>query len=516
VSLTRRQLLARGAAAALALALGRLPAAALAAPSSLPSAKRLAREVREMVELGPRLTATSAHLQFIDSLEDGFRRAGLSVSRDPHPFQQWLERRSALEVDGVAARVASAYTYSGKTGPEGVTGAFVYAGPLPSPPADPEGLAGWPEELSSAVVVLLAGVPGGVAGRIVLMDAPIAPLVQGALDPLLTYRHDPDGTISGTDDYKRAWTTLLTLPRLEPFKAAGAAGVVFALDASPANAAGQYTPFIHGYQDLPALLVDREEGARLRSAAEGAPSTRLVLEATLTDTSSDSVVAILPGNGSTDELMIVNTHTDGQNAFEENGGIACVELARYFAALPRSARNRALVFSCVTGHFSGGQQPQTEGFIEDHPDLVERAAAAVTIEHFGSSEWNDDASGYHPTGQVEVGAIFHSQTPIFVPAIDALQSSDLRRAALYRPIAVTFFGVGASLHQKGVPSLAFIAGPNYLLAEQGRGGHLDKLDPERFARETAWTADVLKRLDSIPAAQLAAGDSVVLRPGVAN
>ena len=32
------------------------------------------------------------------------------------------------------------------------------------------------------------------------------------------------------------------IPRLDPFKAAGAAGVVFALDDSPANAGGQYTP----------------------------------------------------------------------------------------------------------------------------------------------------------------------------------------------------------------------------------------------------------------------------------
>jgi hypothetical protein len=80
---------------------------------------------------------------------------------------------------------------------------------------------------------------------------------------------------------------------------------------------------------------------------------------------------------------------------------------------------------------------------------------------------------------------------------------------------VTFFGVGASLHEKGVPSVAYIAGPNYLLALDGDRGHIDKLDARRFANEIAWTADLLGRLDKIPAAQLAAGDSAVLRPGVA-
>jgi hypothetical protein len=480
---------------------------------ALPTADEVMRDVREMVELGPRLTATRPHLNFIDGLEDGFRRTGLSVIRDPQPFQQWLAQDFALQVAGKPLPVASYYTYSGKTPPQGITGNLVYAGPIPSPPSSPDGFPAYVEGLPAAIQALLAAVPGGVEGRIVLMDAPIAPLVVGALDPLLTYRHDPGHTMAETDDYKRAWTTLASIPRLDPFKAAGAAGVVFALDASTANARGQYTPFIWGYQDLPALIVDRDTGSRLRTQSITTPRARLTLTATLQNTKSDSLVAILPG--STDEVLVVNTHTDGQNAYEENAGIACVALAKHFAALPKSARQRTLVFSCVTGHFSGGGQPQTQGFIDDHPELIAKAAAAVTIEHFGAQEWNDDASGYHYTGQVEVGAIFNSQTPILQPAIDSMQASNLVRSELLRPAAVTFFGVGAALHQKGVPSVAYIAGPNYLLALDGDRGHIDKLDARRFAREIRWTADLLGRLDKIPAAQLAAGDSAVLRPGVA-
>jgi hypothetical protein len=514
--ITRRTLVKRGLAVSPLLLAPGLPAPALAARrrrGALPTAKEILREVREMVELGPRLTATSAHLNFVDGLEDGFRGAGLSVIRDPQPFEQWLAQDFSLSVGGKQVPVASYYTYSGKTPAQGVSGRLVYAGPIPSPPSSPDGLQAYLESLPDAIQALLAAVPGGVAGRIVLMDAPIAPLAVGSFDPLLTYRHDPNHTISETDDYKRAWTTLASVPRLDPFKAAGAAGVVFALDASAANARGQYTPFIWGYQDLPALFVDRATGAQLRAQAIAAPKATLTLTASLTKTKSDSLVAILPG--ATDEVLVVNTHTDGQNAYEENAGIACVALARHFAAMPKSARQRTLVFSCVTGHFSGGQQPQTQGFIDDHPDLIAKAAAAVTIEHFGAQEWNDDASGYHYTGRVELGAIFHSHTPIFQPGIASLQAANLERTELLRPIAVAFFGVGAALHEKGVPSIAYIAGPNYLLALDGDRGHVDKLDPRRFAREIAWTADLVKRLDRIPAAQLAAGDSAVLRPGVA-
>src|SRR4051794_6557437 len=74
--LTRRALLGRGLAAVPALALAGLPASTLASVprradrAALPGAEALGREVRDMVELGPRLAATSPHLQFIDHLED--------------------------------------------------------------------------------------------------------------------------------------------------------------------------------------------------------------------------------------------------------------------------------------------------------------------------------------------------------------------------------------------------------------------------------------------------------------
>ena len=506
LGLTRRRLLQGAVAATPALALAAQPGTLLAArrradPVRLEGRRWLRERVREMVELGPRLTATGPHRQFIDGLDEGFRRAGLTVERDPHPFERWLADRYALEVldgpDPGVVPVASYYTYSGRTPPEGVVGDLVSVS-LPPLTGDLPTEAGGGAELTAAIGAALAGVAGGVAGKIVVIDAPILPLTVGVFDALLTYRHDPDGTIGGDDDYKRAWTTLLTLPSLDAFRALGAAGVVFVLDASPANAKGQYTPFVHGYQDMPALIVDREAGARLRRQAAGTPRIRLVLDARLATASSDTLVATLPGGDLAEEVVIVNTHTDGQNAFEENAGVASVALARYFAGLHKSRRRRTIVFSCTTGHFSGGGQPETEGFIEDHHDVIERAAAAVTIEHFGAREWNDDASGYHATGLPELGAIFHTVSGISEPAIESLKAKDLRRTELLKPIGPIFFGVGRSLHAAGVPSVAYIAGPNYLLALEGKRGHLDKFSSRRMAKETRWTADLLHRLDALP------------------
>jgi hypothetical protein len=526
--LSRRALLSGGGAAAAALGLGGVAGAAEPAmlsglaPGTLPSAAALQREVRLMVELGPRLPGSTPHNAFVDSLAGGFRSAGLRVTRDRHHFTRWAVHAKGLEIlEGSRAGsvpVASYYSYSGKTPPAGLVAPLVYAGPLPVPPAAatlldlstaPTQVAAFAAELTAAVEALIAGVPGGIRGKVVLLEAPIAPLPLGTVYPLLTYAHDPGHTLSPTDDFKRAWTTLLTLPILAPLRAAGAAGVVFSLDASPANAKGQYTPFIWEYQDLPALIVDRRAGAVLRQAASTSPRVRLTLDASLTpDTPSDSLVAVLPGSSTTREALIVHTHTDGQNAFEENAGIALVALARHFSRGGRSPLRRTLVFSCVSGHFAA-ELPETSGFIKDHPDLVDRAAAQLTLEHLGSTEWVDDETGYHPTGKVEPAFIFHSLTPIAKAGVDSLRAADLRRTLLLKPIGPFFFGVGAALHAAGVPSLAYISSPNYLLALQGKTGHLDKFSAPRMRREIAWSVDVLKRLDTMPAGVLKLGDSTL-------
>ena len=125
--------------------------------------------------------------------------------------------------------------------------------------------------------------------------------------------------------------------------------------------------------------------------AGGAKAT-LRLEADLIpDTSTDTLIATLPGESS-DEIIIVNTHTDGPNATEENGGVGIVALAKYFAKIPKSERKRTVVFVLTTGHFSGPYVPSVRGVIEQHPELTKKAVAAVTIEHLGCREWVDDAS----------------------------------------------------------------------------------------------------------------------------
>jgi hypothetical protein len=537
--LSRRELLKRGLAASTAFGVVNAAGARAALPPVLagvggvdprllPTARDMYRDVKYMVDLGQRLPGSDPHNAFIDWLDQGFRSAGCQMlPRDEFPFNRWLADTWSLELlEGPgrgAVPVASYMPYSGNTGASGVTAPLAYLGAVP-----PLGLAGDPQdvvtlraaierlrgELADWARAAIAGIPGGVAGRIVLVDSQTSPLTEGDFTPLTTYAYNPGVSPTATPNFKRIALSLI--PPASVFADAGAAGMLVTFDASPACAAGQYGPYGSAITGLPGLLLDRDTGAKLRQHAQGLPKARLTLTASTKQTSTPQLVGILPGDGSTNEVMILNTHTDGMNAFEENGGVGLVALARYFSALPRGRRlKRSLVFSAVSGHFAGPALPQTRGFIDRHPDLVARAAASVTIEHLGASEWLDDARGYHPAGGPDMFIVWHSQTAgITGPVIESMKANDLVHSRALRPAGDYMIAVGTAFNESGVPTVSSIVAPNYMVS-WAENGHLAKFMPARAAREVRWAADLITRFDSIPAAQLTAGDSAALRTGVA-
>ena len=203
---------------------------------------------------------------------------------DEYEYDRWRPKRFALEVlDGAspgAVRVATSFVRSKGTPPDGVVGPLVQDGPGVS-----------------------------AAGAVLLIDkAMTGPLWVGP------------------------W------PDLQQFADRGAKAVVFAVSKSFDELQGNWSPHTGPYQPIPALVVDRDAGAALRAQAAARPTVRLTLEAPLKKTLVRSVTAVLPGRS--DEVVIVDTHTDGQNFVEENGCMALVQLARHFASLPRAQAAR--------------------------------------------------------------------------------------------------------------------------------------------------------------------------------
>jgi hypothetical protein len=238
---------------------------------------------------------------------------------------------------------------------------------------------------------------------------------------------------------------------------------------------------------------------------------RLTLQATTEPATSPSIVAVLPGDGSTEEVMVLNTHTDGQNFVEENGGVAELLLARYFNGLPAGKRlKRTLVFSAVTGHMAPNM-PQTKGFIEDHPEIIARTVAAITLEHLGVTDWLDTLSaGYYQASPYEPGGAYCSTTEMLVPLIESIPEHQINNTAvLHGPV---YFGIGGPFFEAGIPAIGYLTGPNYLV-QIARGGVIEKLNAPLFARQVAWFADLITRYDAMSAQELATGEPTILGSG---
>ena len=460
----------------------------------LPSQREVWGQQVWMARLGPKYTGNAAHTQFVDFLANGMESLGLEVERDRYSFPRWEAGPPfLLRVElgqGMARQVISSggatvaptfpsssyFPYSGQTGREGVMAELVYVGTHPD------------IDLSA------------VRDKIALVDFRTPTREWNRL-----YRpwgiHPSGEKFPDVVRPARAAITDLT-----PFQKAGALAVIIAwTDVSSENAKDQYTPFSRPPQGIPGVYVDRAIGRALRERAARRETLTVTLTATVTpDTPTDTVVATLPG-ASSDEVIILNTHTDGPNATEENGALGLLALAKYFAKIPTRERQRTLVFPMTTGHFAGPWVPSIRGFIEKHPDVIKKTVAAVTVEHLGCREWMDTPAAeqeYRATGKNEWSVAITPNRAMGMALVDALEGS-IDRAAVVNPVGGGFLGEGASLSRAGIPTIGYIPQPNYLLAAPP-DGCIGKLSPELMHSQIAVFAKLIHRIDAMSAAELRA------------
>lgn len=447
-------------------------------PSLMPSQKDVWDWQVWMAKLGPKYTGNQAHTTFVEFLATQLRKAGLDVAREHYTFPRWEARRWEITLtpaSGVSfqPRVTSYFPYSGQTPPAGFTGDLVYAGHNSS--FDLSGLQGKVALIDFAINVRKWGEmyqPWGIYPADARFPAEFRPARGGVND-------------------------------LTQFQKAGAVGVILAwTDISDANAADQYTPFSRPLQGIPGLYVGRETGAKLKSLAASGAKATVVLEADVyPDTPTDTLIATLRGT-TPDEVIIVNTHTDGPNATEENGGLGILALAKYFAKIPKDQRKRTLVFALTTGHFAGPWVPSMRGIIQKYPDLIKKAVAALTVEHLGCKEWADDVSlQYKPTGENEWAVAITEYGSTGRVLVNALQGSGNNRTAVVNPVHGGWLGEGGGLSRAGVPTIGYIPQPNYLLAGPANGC-IEKLSAERLHEEIQVFAKVIHTIDTMTAADL--------------
>jgi hypothetical protein len=439
---------------------------------------------------GPRLTGSTAHRNAIEFLYSELEAIGLKVSRDTLRMTQWEAKNYDLTVvspdpSGEALEVTSCFPYSGATTADGVEGDLVY---YRRPPCS------------------FAAATGKIA--VVEISVPSVPRLFMRL-AFCTRTRVPDRSADFGGWFTSPLLAMAYLPNLAKAARAGVLGVVCIWrKCSDANAAHQYIPFITPYQGCPALWVGAAVGDRLRGLARRGGRIKLKLDAKIEPVEVDTLYAVLPGTDAK-ETIIVNTHTDGPNACEENGPVALLALARYFASINQTQRRRTMVFVLVTGHFQLPQLPvngqATTTWLSQHRDLWaghvghRKAIAGVTVEHLGAMEWkdNDRFTAFEPTGRPELELVYTANPALDRIYVDALDERTITRTMTLRPVNDVYFGEGEPLFQAGIPTISIIPIPDYLCAAPP-SGYMEKLDPQLFCEQIETLAKVLTTLDRTP------------------
>ena len=435
-----------------------------------------AEQVHHLDELGPRLTGNDAHRALVDEVAKQLAALGLTANRDPHRFTRWDAPRDdahlSLTVGNRPIPISSAYPYSGTTGPAGVTGRL--------------------QLIRGGLRKNWAAAAGGVA----VVEVRHYPF------PYDLWVSEWDGPAARDEFDNPILSATLNGPNLAAARHANVKAVIAVWKGLPASAsAGQYLPFTNGYQDLPAVWIAERDGQDLIDAARTGAEAHLVLDASVTPFSeSDTVWAVSEG-ASTDETILVVTHSDGTNSVEENGHIGLLELARQATAAPH---RRTMVFVLTTGHLrmpAVSQHGQaTSAWFDAHPDLwagrpgQARAVAGLVIEHLGARQYatNMATNDYSPTGRAEPELLYATTPETVAITRNDWNTSTPARTHVSKPSPLIHLGEGETLYERRIPAVALVTAPEYLLAELD--GPL--VDIDLLEQQVDGFARLLRTLDS--------------------
>lgn len=258
-------------------------------------------------------------------------------------------------------------------------------------------------------------------------------------------------------------------------------------DMSDAMVDGQCLNFILGYLKVPVLWVNETEGKKVFAAAKAKKSATLRLTGRIErDAVTESFHAVIKGTGGTDEAIIVNTHTDGCNFSEENGGVGMLAMMRWFKAHPAK---RNLIFVFVTGHFRlpvfrvgiMTSNQATGRWLKDNKEMWNggryKAVAGCSVEHLGCTEWKDVNGVYTRTNNIDTELVYTGNKHLDDVYYKAVQGRTLLRTMTLRGHNTMHFGEGQPLSKKHIPEIALVTAPDYLCSVDYSGkSHMDKFN----------------------------------------
>lgn len=412
---------------------------------------------------------SAAHIKLIDSIERKLKaissKPPMVVDPQEKHFTRWesMDPYPTIEVGGQAlSGDVFALPYSGLTAPDGVVGQLVYEGGCGGKPLR------FDRSRHAGTIVVVEIEPDSLWLELLMLSESTTPGVR-------TLFHGAN---------RRTVTLERDVPWLTDAERAGVAGVILPLKVPPRVGVKQFVPFTRKLANVPAVYAEWDLRDRLKKAARsGEPVTlrspgRLEENAPIRD-----LVAVLPASEPSDDCapeceyvgpnhervcspIVLATHSDGPNFFEENGVVALWSLAKHFAA--KECRERDLVFAFAAAHFA--REP---GSMDDvyrrNRWLFERARAAVVIEHLGAKATRRDGRGKEKPESAIVMMTQHDTTlnrlmqETLIPRANA--DRWLRPVYWIKPDQFRF-GEGKFLEAEEVPTIGFLTNPPYLLSKE--------------------------------------------------
>jgi hypothetical protein len=443
---------------------------------------------------GLRGTATPAQERIIAWVEDELKAIpGMVVSSDKYSTLRWTPSPSG-ELAGAASLEVNAKRIP-------IAGAVPYSKPA----------------CSSGELMYLErthDIGAACEGKVVLRDFPDVSLPYDQL--LGTALHHSPGmeSLRGQKWDRPGLADSVLHADLMAAGEAGAAGVVFAFDLPREQVADYFDPHKGTHYRVPAAYVGVSE-RDLLLAMTGADA-RLTVTADVEPASTRSVFGTLPGRSK--ERIVLVTHTDGNTWLQENGIVALLALARYFAERPLE-RTLELAFTSAHLHIS------REGALRHAKRLDAEydegsVAFAFPIEHLGARELlplkpAQGAPGRELkfTGQAEpVLWAAGPSSPIRDAVRDAVVARQLERVIVIPglgelvqgqvPPIVSFGGLGTLFNQQLIPTTSLITGPWSLWAPHFGSS---AVDVSLLRRQALACGDVVASLDRVPREELAGG-----------
>ena len=387
-------------------------------------------------QCGPTYAGSTGWKTYTDFLLSKMPQAGaveldyVEIPYDHYIVEDWPDRKThqstnptaveKLVTDGTPVPVVAGYGMtSGFTSRDGITARLMFYDPA-HPPAE-----------------------GDIAGKIIVFQTaqyPQPPYSNSFLDnyTLTDYEWRSPGkwhpqfvpvpTTVGTSYHTRwVWSQLNGFASTAIRGKAVAMVVVY--DLSPGTALGLtqrsvYTPDGKAglgakYINCPTLTLDRVNGAKVIADAKSGKTGTLTLSARFQRDTGRAIIAYLPGKNygtARDEQVLIATHTDAMSLIEENGGIGLLGIMSYWNKVPRTDRDRTLIFYFDCRHFMpGGEESWPEfDYYTIHPDRLKPIVATVGVEHMGGRQTIENGNQYaYSTERPEDGGVITSLMDVY-------------------------------------------------------------------------------------------------------